>query len=79
MNAVIDFGNTFAKLGFFEQNTLIEVQKGLEMDALKQALEAKSPEYLIISSVTKSLEELELLFEEYQNKLFLTPQTQLPR
>lgn len=78
MNAVIDFGNTFAKLGFFEQNTLIEIQKGLEMDALKQALEAKSPEYLIISSVTKSLEELELLFEEYQNKLILTPKTQLP-
>jgi type III pantothenate kinase len=79
MNAAIDLGNTFAKIGFFAGNELVEVKKGLSIDELKTLLSLKNVKNLIISSVTRSQNELEEIFKEYNfNKIFLSPITSLP-
>lgn len=78
-SAAIDIGNTFAKIGFFDNNTLLDVRKGLTVDELKQVIALKNVKNLIISSVTRSQNELEEIFREYNfNKIFLNPETPLP-
>ncbi|WP_435355541.1 type III pantothenate kinase [Emticicia sp. SJ17W-69] len=79
MNATIDIGNTFAKIGFFDGNDLLEIKKGLSIDELRTALSLKNVKNLIISSVTRSQTELEDLFKQDDfKKVFLNPNTPLP-
>jgi type III pantothenate kinase len=79
LSAAIDIGNTFAKIGFFVNNTLIDAQKGLSIIELKEVIALKNVKNLIISSVTRSQIELEEIFKEYNfNKIFLNPATPLP-
>ena len=79
MNAAIDLGNTYAKIGFFAGNELLEVQKGLSISALEEVITLKNVKNLIISSVTRSQIELEEIFKDYNfNKIFLNPTTQIP-
>jgi type III pantothenate kinase len=77
--SVIDFGNTYAKIGFFKDNQLIETYKGLTIDELLSLDSLKNVKNLIISSVTKSQEELNTIFKDLEiNKFFLNPNTALP-
>jgi len=79
MFGVVDIGNTFAKVGLFEGDELIEVSTGLEIDALDDFLSLKKVKKAIISSVTKNQEELEAIFEQVAfEKLILSPSTALP-
>ncbi len=79
MNAAIDIGNTYAKVGFFLQNDLIEIHKGLSINDLKEIISLQNIENLIISSVTKSQIELEeIFFDSAINKIFLNPDTPIP-
>ncbi len=79
MNAVIDIGNTHAKVGFFEENKLLEVHRGLEFLRIKELLLLNNVKNTIISSVTKSQSELEEIFIKLEsNKLFLNPETPVP-
>lgn len=79
MNATIDIGNTFAKIGFFDGNDLLEIKKGLSIDELRTTLSLKNVKNLIISSVTRSQTELEDLFKQDDfKKVFLNPNTPLP-
>lgn len=79
LSSVIDFGNTFAKIGFFNKNQLIETHKGLTIDQLLSLDLLKYVKNLIISSVTKSQDELEIMFSYLAAyKLFLNPNTALP-
>lgn len=79
LSAAIDIGNTFAKIGFFDNNSLVDARKGLAIDELKKVIALKNVKNLIISSVTRSQNELEEIFREYNfNKIFLNPSTPLP-
>lgn len=79
MNAVIDIGNTHAKVGFFEENQLLEVHRGLEFLRIEELLLLNNVKNTIISSVTKSQSELEEIFIKLEsNKLFLNPETPVP-
>jgi type III pantothenate kinase len=77
--AAIDIGNTSAKIGFFAENNLVEIQKGVSINDLKELILLKNVKNLIVSSVTKSQNELEDFFEPLPiNKLFLHPSTEIP-
>lgn len=79
MFGIVDIGNTFAKVGLFEGNELIEVNTGLEIEALDDFLSLKKVKKAIISSVTRNQEELEAIFEQVSfDKLILNPSTALP-
>jgi type III pantothenate kinase len=52
MNVVVDYGNTSAKVGIFENHALTQKHVFQEDDALKKFLENFSADHLIISSVT---------------------------
>jgi type III pantothenate kinase len=79
MFGVVDIGNTFAKVGLFEGDELVEVSTGLEIEALDDFLSLKKVKKALISSVTKNQPELEAIFEHVTfEKLILTPLTALP-
>ncbi|GAB3517032.1 type III pantothenate kinase [Emticicia fontis] len=79
MFGVVDIGNTFAKVGLFEDDALLEVSTGLEIEALDDFLSLKKVKKVLISSVTKNQEELEAIFEGVAfDKLILNPSTPLP-
>lgn len=79
MTAAIDFGNTYAKIGFFEENQLLEMHRGLEFTRIEELILLNNVKNLIISSVTKSQSELEDIFSKIEiNKLFLSPETPVP-
>lgn len=79
MNAAIDIGNTFAKIGFFAGDNLLEIHKGLSINELKEIILLKNSKNLIISSVTRSPDELQETFKDFHfPKIFLNPATLLP-
>ncbi|MFY7913010.1 MAG: type III pantothenate kinase [Emticicia sp.] len=79
MNAAIDIGNTFAKIGFFNENQLLEVHRGLELPKIEELIQLNNVKNIIISSVTKSQTELEDIFKGFSiYKLFLSPDTPIP-
>jgi len=79
MFGAIDIGNTFAKVGLFEENELLEVVTGLELEALDDFLSLKKVKSAIISSVTKNQQELDAIFEQAPfDKLVLSPATNIP-
>ncbi|WP_337044770.1 type III pantothenate kinase [Emticicia sp. 17c] len=79
MYGVVDIGNTFAKVGLFEANKLIEVKSGLILDELDDFLSLKKVKKVIISSVTKNQDELNTIFQDTLfDKLILSSQTPLP-
>ncbi|MCE7066707.1 type III pantothenate kinase [Dyadobacter sp. CY326] len=78
MNVVIDSGNTYSKIGWFEGAQLIRYTTRLTFDELLQAVRADLPENIFFSSVSYSV----AAFEEalgVQCKIFnLSPETPLP-
>jgi len=79
MHAAIDIGNTYAKIGFFEENQLLEVHRSLEFSKIEELILLNNVKSIIISSVTKSHSELEAIFNKIAiNKLFLSPETPVP-
>jgi type III pantothenate kinase len=79
MFGVVDIGNTFAKVGIFEGDELLEVSAGLEIEAIDDFLSLKKVKKALISSVTKNQQELDAIFEQVTfDKLILNPSTALP-
>ncbi|AFK04823.1 putative transcriptional acitvator, Baf family [Emticicia oligotrophica DSM 17448] len=79
MNAVVDIGNTTAKAGFFKDNNLIEIKRGLTLEEIEALILLNNVKNVLISSVTKSQQELELIFDKVSvNKLYLTTETPIP-
>jgi len=56
MNAVVDYGNTSAKVGIFDQQRLIEKHTFTSPDALRQFLEQTAFDNIIICSVNADAE-----------------------
>lgn len=50
MNAAIDLGNTFVKIGWFENERLVEAQYKIPFEALTDVLTSKAPAHAILSS-----------------------------
>jgi type III pantothenate kinase len=77
MNAVIDLGNTFGKLAFFDGLQLRSFERG-KVKTLLKSLNKVNLEKIIVCSVTKTKEELETLFSEFPSKHILTKNSKLP-
>jgi type III pantothenate kinase len=78
MNAAIDFGNTRIKIGFFEEEKLVKVFRSSEIREVLETLEKNKIEYSIVSSVTKTAEELNEALKVLKNKIILSHTTPLP-
>ena len=52
MNAVIDLGNTFAKIGWFEGNELLEMQRKIPFGQINALLLAQLPQNALFSSTS---------------------------
>lgn len=52
MNTTIDLGNTFAKIGWFDNETLIEARYKIPLDELSDLLTQQLPEQAILSSTS---------------------------
>jgi type III pantothenate kinase len=78
VNAAIDFGNTYVKLGFFTGTEMTEFHHGLRIEKVRALLNKKAPAHLIIASVTKSPADLEKLFVKFPKKIILGSGTPLP-
>lgn len=77
-NAVVDFGNTHAKLGLFEGNQLKHYKSGLAEVELKKIVHEYHPKHLIICSVTRTVGDLGIIFEDFENKIILDFETPIP-
>jgi type III pantothenate kinase len=79
MNLSIDLGNTFAKTALFDNNILQETQIRLSFEDLLLYVEKTSPKQIIVSSVSRSEDELRDSLSPFCQKiLVLSPQTPLP-
>lgn len=78
MNIVVDSGNTFSKIGWFEGEKLIRYTTHLEFPELIRNVQAEMPEYLFFSSVGRTQEEFEEALGESVQVMGLMPDTPLP-
>jgi type III pantothenate kinase len=62
MNAAIDIGNTFIKVGIFEQNTLVDFETSLKSDVsrINAFIEKFTIENTMICSVAENIDELKI-------------------
>ncbi|HEV7349941.1 type III pantothenate kinase [Telluribacter sp.] len=78
MNIVVDSGNTFSKIGWFEGDTLVEYRVRLTFEELLSAIRTQPPEYLIYSSVSHPVEEFRERLQLNTPVLNLTGSTPVP-
>lgn len=78
MNVAIDLGNTFAKVGWFEQNQLIQLHDKLSYQALADLLHTSEPEHIALSSVGQKYTDFIDLLQPKAPILTLTHSTPLP-
>jgi type III pantothenate kinase len=71
MNLSIDLGNTFAKTGLFDGQKLIETHWKLTYEELIKYVQSINPEYVMISSVSYSEEQLKEEIPIDGSKVFL--------
>lgn len=57
MNIVIDSGNTFFKIGFFEEDQLVGSEKGLSLAEVVEIVAKSRPAHIIFSSVSITVED----------------------
>ena len=78
MNIVIDSGNTFFKIGFFEEDQLIRSEKGLSLAEVVEIVTKSQPASIIFSSVSVTVEEFKQALGLEIPVLNLTGTTPLP-
>ena len=78
MNIVVDSGNTFSKIGWFEGEKLIRYTTHLEFPELLWNIRAELPEHLLFSSVGRTQEEFEEALGGAVRVMGLNPETPLP-
>lgn len=78
MNVVIDSGNTYSKVGWFEGAQLIRYTTRLDFQEMIAAVRADLPENLLFSSVSYSVTDFENALGEPLNVFDLSPETLLP-
>src|SRR5688500_18274119 len=78
MNLVVDYGNTLAKVGIFDQYTLIQQRTFSDSGELKFFLQNFSADNFIISSVNHEANAILQWVNHIQKKIILTAQVSLP-
>lgn len=78
MNAAIDLGNTFSKIGFFQDDQLISFKDKLSLQELTTMINKKDIDQLIISSVGKSHQDLLNQIDPEIKVMFLNHLTSVP-
>ncbi|MPR32179.1 type III pantothenate kinase [Salmonirosea aquatica] len=78
MNIVVDSGNTYAKIGWFEGPELLRFETRLTFDQLIDAVRSSSVDNILFSSVGKDVEEFRRAIQPNAPVLNLDSQTPLP-
>lgn len=78
MNIVVDSGNTYSKIGWFDGEKLIRYTTHLEFPELIRNIRETEPACLLYSSVSRTREEFQEALGESLNIIALTPDTPLP-
>ena len=78
MNVVIDSGNTYSKVGWFEGTQLLRYTTRLGFDEMIAAVRAELPENVLFSSVSYSVTDFKNALGEELHVLDLSPETLLP-
>ena len=78
MNIAVDTGNTYAKIGWFEEDKLIRYQTRLIWSDLIKEIQSTVPERIIYSSVSASVEEFKESIQLDIPILDLSAETPLP-
>lgn len=79
MNLCIDIGNTNAKAGFFEKDTLLEVKSNLSDRSILKLLKGEEkPDHVLISSVRKGIGRIIQYSNKITDTLVLSHKTPLP-
>ncbi|NIJ52152.1 type III pantothenate kinase [Dyadobacter arcticus] len=78
MNIVIDAGNTYSKIGWFEKEKLIRYTTRLSFDELLAAIWLDIPENIMFSSVSISAEEFREALNLQLNIFNLSSETPIP-
>ncbi len=76
VNLVIDFGNTRTKAAIFKSGNILEKLDNLVAEDIPALIDQFKPEHTIVSSVSKSMGELESIIGK--DALFLSHRTKLP-
>ena len=78
MNLVVDYGNSSAKVGIFDQHELIEQHTFSQVDELKYFLQNFSAKNIIVSSVAHEAIAVSEWANKIERKFILTPALPLP-
>src|SRR5688572_7351028 len=78
MNLVVDYGNTLAKVGVFDERALIRTQTFDNEDGLKIFLQNFSADNFILSSVTHATAPVLAWATQVKQKFILTTELPLP-
>jgi type III pantothenate kinase len=78
MNIVIDSGNTYSKVGWFENDKLIRYTTHLTFEKLVDAVLLEIPEYILFSSVSYTAADFENAVGRSLKIIHLSPETPLP-
>jgi type III pantothenate kinase len=77
-NACIDFGNTRIKIGLFENQKLIAVDRFSNLEEVVTYLIQKKADHAIVSSVTLDQDAIKTALQFLKSLVFLNHQTPLP-
>ncbi|MCF0060679.1 type III pantothenate kinase [Dyadobacter chenwenxiniae] len=78
MNIVIDSGNTYSKVGWFQEEKLLRYTTRLTFSELIEAVRSEIPEYILFSSVSYTAADFENALGKSLKTFELTPETPLP-
>ncbi len=77
MNLVVDYGNSAAKVGIFDHETLVSFTTFATVEEVEKYVRQAKVDHLIVSSVKEDPERI-LSFSHAQRKFVLTPDLPLP-
>jgi type III pantothenate kinase len=78
MNLVVDYGNTHAKVGIFEDRSLVQKKTFPTSELLKDFLQKQEGEHLLVSSVNMAAGIVAGWAERISKKIILNPALPLP-
>src|SRR5690606_5785128 len=78
MNLVIDSGNTAAKVGIFDHQTLIEKRTFAHQEELREWIGALDPAHMLVSSVRGDADDLLTLAPKASTRIALNRNLSLP-
>ena len=78
MNVAIDSGNTFAKIGWFDDDKLVRLETKLIWSEMIREIQNDIPERIIYSSVNKSFEDFKEALQLNVPVLNLSSETSIP-